>query len=258
MIKTAISGALGRMGNRLSVLIKLDPEMECIGGIDKTHGIYNEIEVFDNPKNIISLADVVIDFSSPEFTPVLARQCQEYGKPLVSGTTGIDAAGLDVMKECADDIPIISSPNMSLGVNLLFYLTEVATQILKNDFDIEIMEIHHHHKKDAPSGTAKRLGEIIAKVKNQEYDKSVITGRSGNVGERTKEELGIFALRGGNVVGEHNVMYFGATERLELVHKATTRDTFVYGAIKAAKFIVGKDPGWYSMADVLGLFTSKE
>ncbi|HDS08643.1 MAG TPA: 4-hydroxy-tetrahydrodipicolinate reductase [Firmicutes bacterium] len=253
MVKAVVSGALGRMGTRLVVLIKLDPETECIGGIDKTRGIFNEIEVFDNPKNIISLADVVIDFSSPEFTPVLARQCQECGKALVSGTTGIPAAGIAVMKECAEDIPILYTPNMSLGVNLLFYLTEITTQILKDDFDIEIMEIHHHHKKDAPSGTAKRLGEIISRVKNQDYEKTVITGRNGNIGERTKEELGILAFRGGNVVGEHNVMYFGSTERLELVHKATSRDTFVYGAIKAAKYIAGRDPGWYSMADVLGL-----
>ncbi len=253
MIKVVVSGALGRMGKRLQVLINLDKKLETIGGIDQTRGVFDGVEVFTEPEEIVKSGDIIIDFSSPELTVKVLDECVKASKPIVIGTTGLDDHAMKKINKFSEYIPILQSPNMSLGVNLLFSLTKIATSILKKDFEIEIMEIHHHHKKDAPSGTAMKLGEIIAKEKNKELKDILVTGREGHVGDRKKNELGIFALRGGNTVGEHSVMYFGGTERLELVHKATSRDTFVFGAIKAAKFLVKKKPGLYTMADVLGL-----
>lgn len=252
MLRIVVSGALGRMGTRLIELIKTEKDLECVGGIDKKHGIFNQVEVYDSGDKPVPLSDVVIDFSSPNQVERILKDCLSSLKPLVIGTTGLTPEILEQIKQVSKEIPVIVSPNMSLGVNLLFNLTKTATQVLKDNFDIEIVEMHHNKKKDSPSGTAMKLGKIIAGVKDQELDDIMLNGRSGKVGERSKDELGIFGVRGGSVAGEHFVMYFGEYERIELVHRASSRDTFALGALRAARFIVNQSPGLYTMADVLG------
>ncbi|MEO8206832.1 MAG: 4-hydroxy-tetrahydrodipicolinate reductase [Chthoniobacterales bacterium] len=169
------------------------------------------------------------------------------------GTTGQDDQTRKRITESAKRIPIVFAPNFSVGVNTLFWLTQKATEILGSDFDLEVVEMHHRLKKDAPSGTARRLAEILAEVRKQSYDKDVLHGRHGIVGERTDAEIGMHAIRGGDVVGDHTVIFATQGERLELTHKASSRDTFAMGALRAAKWASSKSPGLYDMQDVLEL-----
>jgi 4-hydroxy-tetrahydrodipicolinate reductase len=197
--------------------------------------------------------DVAIDVSQPQGSVAIATYCSANGIPLVVGTTGHSIDQMDQLRARASRIALLWTPNFSVGVNLLFWLAEKASQILGPEFDAEIMEMHHGLKKDSPSGTAKRLGEIIAKTRSLEYDQAARHGREGLVGERTSNEIGIHAIRGGDVVGEHTVFFAGAGERIELTHRASSRDTFAKGALRAADWLIGKPAGWYEMRDVLGL-----
>jgi 4-hydroxy-tetrahydrodipicolinate reductase len=197
--------------------------------------------------------DVAIDVSQAQGTVALATRCAADGIPLVIGTTGHSSDQLGHLQAKAERMAILLSPNFSVGVNLLFWLTERTSEILGPEFDVEIVELHHRHKKDSPSGTAKRLGEIVAKTRALEYDEAARHGREGLVGERTQTEIGIHAIRGGDIVGEHTVYFAGAGERLELTHRASSRDTFAKGALRAASWLMGKPAGWYEMRDVLGL-----
>lgn len=197
--------------------------------------------------------DVAIDVSQPQGTVAIANQCATHGIPLVIGTTGHSANQLDQLCSSSTRIALLLAPNFSVGVNLLFWLAERSSQILGPEYDAEIVELHHGLKKDAPSGTAKRLGEIIAKTRSLEYKDAARHGREGLVGERQRNEIGIHAIRGGDIVGEHTV-YFAATgERIELTHRASSRDTFAKGALRAARWLIGKPAGWYDMRDALGL-----
>ena len=197
--------------------------------------------------------DVAIDVSQPQGSVSLAALCARDGIPLVIGTTGHSADQLGDLRVEAARIPILLSPNFSVGVNLLFWLTEKTSEILGPEFDAEIVELHHRHKKDAPSGTAKRLGEIVAQTRLLEYQEAARHGREGLVGERSRTEIGVHAIRGGDIVGEHTVYFADAGERLELTHRASSRDTFAKGALRAADWLIGKPAGWYEMRDVLGL-----
>jgi 4-hydroxy-tetrahydrodipicolinate reductase len=197
--------------------------------------------------------DVAIDVSQPQGSVTLAVRCAGDGIPLVIGTTGHSADQLGDLRAEAARIPILLSPNFSVGVNLLFWLTEKTSEILGPEFDAEIVELHHRHKKDAPSGTAKRLGEIVALTRSLEYKEAARHGREGLVGERKGTEIGIHAMRGGDIIGEHTVYFAGVGERLELTHRASSRDTFAKGALRAAAWLIGKPAGWYEMRDVLGL-----
>jgi 4-hydroxy-tetrahydrodipicolinate reductase len=197
--------------------------------------------------------DVAIDVSQPEGSVAIATRCAAYGIPLVIGTTGHSSDQLDKLRAKADRIAMLLTPNFSVGVNLLFWLTERTSEILGPEFDAEIVELHHRLKKDSPSGTAKRLGEIIAKTRLLEYGKAARHGREGLVGERKNSEIGVHAIRGGDIVGEHTVYFAGAGERIELTHRASSRDTFAKGALRAAGWLIGKPAGWYEMQDVLGL-----
>jgi 4-hydroxy-tetrahydrodipicolinate reductase len=170
---------------------------------------------------------------------------------LVIGTTGHSADQLNQLRSSATRIAVLLSPNFSVGVNLLFWLVEKSSEILGAEFDAEIVEFHHGLKKDAPSGTAKRLGEIIAKTRTLEYEKAARHGRIGLVGERQRNEIGIHAIRGGDIVGEHTVYFAGMGERIELTHRASSRDTFAKGALRAARWLIGKPAGWYGMQDAL-------
>jgi 4-hydroxy-tetrahydrodipicolinate reductase len=197
--------------------------------------------------------EVVVDFSFHSVTPRVAKLCAERGKGLVIGTTGHSEADKATIRDAAKTIPMVWATNFSTGVNTLFWLTRKAAQILGPSFDLEVVEMHHRLKKDAPSGTATTLLEILGEVRNLQLDEALRHGRKGITGERTAGEIGIHALRGGDVVGDHTVIFATGGERVELTHKASSRDTFATGALRAAVWLVGKPPGIYDMQDVLGL-----
>lgn len=211
------------------------------------------LDLGDDVASHIQNCDVVIDFSNPNASSALCRVCWEAKKPAVIGTTGHSQEERAAIGELVLSVPVVLSPNFSVGVNALFWLTRKAAQMLGDDFDLEITEMHHRLKKDAPSGTAKKLAEILCEVRGLDYRKNVRHGREGLVGERSGNEIGVHSIRGGDVVGDHTVTFAGAGERLELSHKAASRETFALGALRAARWVVGKPPGLYSMEDVLGL-----
>jgi 4-hydroxy-tetrahydrodipicolinate reductase len=197
--------------------------------------------------------DVLIDFSTPESTAQRARECAAKKVALVVGTTGLNPAQTRTLTRAARQVPCLAAPNMSLGVNLLFQIAPKVAAALGDEYDIEIVEAHHRFKKDSPSGTALRLAEEIARALKRDLQECLNYGRKGVVGERPRRQIGIHAVRAGDIVGDHTVLFSSLGERIELVHRAHSRDTFCRGAIAAARFLVGKEPGMYRMADVLGL-----
>lgn len=233
------------MGQAVSTATSEDPDTRVAAGID----------LGDSLSEALEKVDTVIDFTLPTFTNELVEGCVAGKKALVMGTTGHEDSQLDLIREASSSIPIVHAPNFSVGVNTLFWLTCKATEVLGDGFDLEVIEMHHRHKKDAPSGTARRLAEILAEVKGLSYDDDCRHGRFGDVGARTDTEIGVHALRGGDVVGDHTVVYAGEGERVELTHKASSRMTFAMGAVRAAKWIRenGKASGLFDMQDVLGL-----
>jgi 4-hydroxy-tetrahydrodipicolinate reductase len=232
------------MGQALIACAKADPaSFELSSGLD----------VGDDLAAALPACDAVIDFTHADSTVAVAEACAAAGKILVIGTTGHNDADRARISEIAKKIPVVFAPNFSVGVNTLFWLTRKATEILGPDFDLEVVEMHHRLKKDSPSGTARRLAEILAEVRELDYDKNVMHGREGMVGERQKTEIGMHAVRGGDVVGDHTVIYANVGERVELTHKASSRDTFAKGALRAARWAQGQKPGLYDMQDVLGL-----
>jgi len=231
------------MGQALISCAKDDPELIVSSALD--HG--------DDLKAALAESDAIIDFTFADATAEVTQACVAAGKALVIGTTGQDDATRVIIKAAAQHIPIVFAPNFSVGVNTLFWLTRKATEILGPDFDLEVVEMHHRLKKDSPSGTARRLAEILTEVRDLQYDGDVRHGREGIVGERTRTEIGMHAVRGGDVVGDHTVIYANVGERVELTHKASSRDTFAKGALRAAKWATSQPPGLYDMQDVLGL-----
>jgi 4-hydroxy-tetrahydrodipicolinate reductase len=240
--RVIIVGSKGRMGEALLRLAAADPALELIGGVDRD----------DDLQTIVDRCDVLIEFAHHSTTTELAELAAARGKALVIGTTGHTSEERTKIAGFAKRLPIIFAPNFSVGVNLLFYLTKLAAETLGGSFDEEVIEMHHHHKLDAPSGTARRLGEILAEAAGGNYEELVRHGRAGDVGARTKKEIGMHALRGGDVVGDHTVVFAAAGERMELTHKASSRDTFASGALRAAAWVQTQKPGLYSMQDVLG------
>jgi 4-hydroxy-tetrahydrodipicolinate reductase len=198
-------------------------------------------------------ADVLIDFTAPAACVANAAKTAAQGKPSVIGTTGLSPAERDALEELAQKVPVVWAPNMSIGVNLLFKITSEVAAKLGLDYNCEIVEIHHNQKKDSPSGTAARLAENVANALGMDYLEHVTHGRDGIVGARPQREIGMHALRGGDVIGEHTVYFIGQGERIELSHKSTTRDHYARGALTAAKFATQTAPGLYDMQDVLGL-----
>lgn len=199
-----------------------------------------------------SAYDVLIDFTRPEATRDFLQASVQAGKPMVIGTTGFSAADMDAMVQAATQIPIVFAPNFSVGVNLLLGLVAQAAQVL-SDYDIEIIEAHHRHKVDAPSGTALRLGQAMADALGRDLNTCAVYGREGITGERPREQIGFATVRGGDVVGDHTVLFAGMGERVEITHKASSRLTFAQGAVRAAHWLRGRAPGLYDMQDVLGL-----
>jgi 4-hydroxy-tetrahydrodipicolinate reductase len=265
--KIVIIGASGRMGRSIVKILAKDdivsPGMgveahgsKFIGmdvGIISGIGPIGEM-ITDSRKEALAGASGLIDFSAPASTLETLKAALDFKLPLVIGTTGFNEQEREIIESAAASIPVMLSPNMSLGVNLLFKLVSNACKALKNhDFDIEIVEAHHRFKKDAPSGTAAKLAEILIQEKNLDKDKDLIYGRQGITGERTAKEIGVHALRAGDIVGEHTVFFSSLGERIELTHRAHTRETFASGAVAAIKFLLNSKPGLYSMYDVLGL-----
>jgi 4-hydroxy-tetrahydrodipicolinate reductase len=238
-----ITGCRGRMGQAVAAAVAADSDVVATAQIDAGDPLAPALDA----------CDAVIDFSYHGFTGELAAACAAAGKRLVIGTTGHTADELAAIRALAPRLPIVFAPNYSVGVNTLFWLTRRAAEILGPDFDLEVVEMHHNKKIDAPSGTAKRLGEILCEVAALSYENDVRHGRHGIVGARTKREVGMHAVRGGDVVGDHTVIFAATGERVELTHKASNRMTFAQGAVRAAKWLTGQPAGLYDMQDVLGL-----
>jgi 4-hydroxy-tetrahydrodipicolinate reductase len=246
--KIVMLGALGRMGQQILALAKEDQDFEIVGEVDR------DIDLAPS----LAQADVVIDFTMPAATMHHLPAIVKAGKALVLGTTGFSEQERAKLKEGSRTIPVVFAPNMSLGVNLLFSLTQIVSRVLGEEFEVEIVEAHHNKKIDAPSGTAHRLAEIVAEAKQKPLSQLARHGRSGVTDARRKDEIGIHALRGGDIVGDHTVMFIGKGERIELIHRAASRDTFAKGALRAAKWVVHVDPGQYDMFDVLGLKVTQQ
>ena len=227
-----------QLGHDLGTLIGESPSGVCIT---------SDVEEF------LSNVEVVIDFSVAPATAKLLPICAGQHIPMVIGTTGLDAATRAGLERAAEMVPIVFAPNYSQGVNALYFLAARATELLGQAFDAEIVEIHHRNKVDAPSGTAVRLAEVVAEAKQLDPEQAVSHGRSGHVGARPLEEVGVMALRGGDVVGEHTLYLTGEGERIELTHRATDRSIFARGAVRAAHWVVGRPAGLYDMADVMGI-----
>lgn len=243
MTRIIIAGAKGKMGQVLLRVAENLPGLAVTGQIDRGQEL----------AGVIQDADVVVDFSAHEVTVPFARLCARHKKAMVIGTTGHSGAERTELLGISEKIPMVWSANFSTGVNALFWLTGKAAEILGPDYDLEIVEMHHRLKKDAPSGTAKTLAQILARSRRQQLEQVLRHGREGQPGERTASEIGMHSVRGGDVVGDHTVIFATAGERLELTHKASSRETFAGGALRAAQWVIGKAPGVYDMQDVLGL-----
>lgn len=243
MTKVIINGSKGRMGQTLLACAARIPKIQIVGQVDQG----------DDIRHIVAGCDVVIDFSLHSITAAVAALCARHKKALVIGTTGHSEAERSQINACRADVPMVWASNYSTGVNMLFWLTRKVAEILGPGFDLEVVEMHHRHKRDAPSGTATTLVEILGAVRKLQLKETLRHGRHGITGERTSTEIGVHAIRGGDVVGDHTVIFAADGERLELTHKASSRDTFANGALRAAQWIVGKKPGIYDMQDVLGL-----
>lgn len=263
-IRTVITGVSGRMGASLVRLVRDTPEFVLHGGTDKpgsasisldvglaAHLAPLEVSTVDSLSAALNRANVVIDFTTPEASVQHARECADAGVALVVGSTGFSADAKLHLADAAKVIPIVMAPNMSVGVNLVIEIAAQLAKRLGEDFDVEIVETHHRMKKDAPSGTAMRLADELAKALGRDSD-DICTSRVGLIGERPRKEIGVSTVRGGDVVGEHTVFFFGDGERVELTHRATSREQFARGALRAAKWVVGKKPGLYDMTHVLG------
>jgi 4-hydroxy-tetrahydrodipicolinate reductase len=243
MTRVIINGSKGRMGQALLSCAARMPEIEVVGAVDQG----------DDLAAVLPRADVVIEFSFHTATLGVTELCARHGKALVIGTTGHTAEEKAKILALAQKIPLVLASNYSTGVNTLFWLTRKAAEILGPAFDLEVVEMHHRLKKDAPSGTATTLLEILAETRKLQLETALRHGRQGITGERTANEIGIHAIRGGDVVGDHTVIFANHGERVELTHKASSRETFANGALRAAQWVVHQKPGGYDMQDVLGL-----
>lgn len=262
-----VNGALGKMGREIVGLALSDNAVRVCGCVEHVdHPLQGKdigacigkettgVSIQAGFSGLPIETSVIIDFTTSQSTAQLLETLPHLGgASLVIGTTGIDEEGERAIRRYAESYPVVFSPNMSLGINLLFYLTEMLSSKLHNDFDIEIIETHHRFKKDSPSGTARKLGEIAASSMGISYNEAIKNGRSGIVGERTKKEIGMHAVRGGDIVGDHTVLFAALGERIELTHRAHSRATLAHGAIQAAKWLSGRRLGLYTMRNVLGL-----
>lgn len=267
MIRVIVAGAAGRMGQRIIHMVQAHPQLRLSGAferpgspaISKDAGAISGlgetgVRITEGLESVIDQADVLVDFTFHEASVQFARQAAEHGTAMVIGTTGLGPEELAAIGTLAKDhFPCVQSPNMAVGVNVLFKLVEKTAAILGDAYDVEIVEAHHRMKKDAPSGTALKLGQMAATALGRDLAEVGVMERHGIIGERTDREIGIQTIRGGDIVGEHTVYFAGAGERLEITHRATSRDNFARGAALAAAWVVDKPKGMYTMFDVLDL-----
>lgn len=260
-------GAAGRMGRMITQLAAAEPDRyQIVAAVDQPDhpligrplaelvpGAPAEVQLAAAPPDQPPAGAIAVHFMLPAASIVHLDWSRRHAIPTLVGTTGFNEEQLSTLKAAAADAAILLSPNTSRGVNVLFWLARQATRLLGPGCDIEIVEMHHHHKRDAPSGTAARLAQVVAEVRGADYDRDVCHGRHGDVGARPAGEIGIHALRGGDVVGEHTLILAGRGERLELTHRAQSRDLLAAGALDAARWLKGRSPGFYSMDDMLGL-----
>lgn len=266
MTRAAVAGVGGRMGSRIAQLIRETEGIELAGGFDHPRyahvgkdlceaigGAPAGVPVSGSIEDVLDAADVIIDFTSVSASLEHLRHASARGKSMVIGTTGFSPEQVEEAAKLAAAIPCVLSPNMSIGVNILFKMAADAARLLGEGFDVEIVEAHHRFKKDAPSGTAVKLGRVIAEALGRDLDQVGVFARHGIVGERTGPEIGIQSIRGGDIVGDHTVVFAGFGERIELVHRAQSRDNFARGAIHAARWVVNQPSGLYDMGDILGI-----
>lgn len=242
-VRLALIGAAGRMGQAIAKAAESQA----------TSIVVAQCRRGDSIESAAAECDVIVDVSSAEAGGLNCAAAVTHRKPIVIGATGHSAEQLKVIEEAARAVPVVLAPNFSVGVNTLFWLARKAAELLGDDFDIEITETHHRLKKDAPSGTAKRLAQLLCEARELRYDKDVAHGREGITGARPQRQIGMHSIRAGDVVGDHTVLFAAVGERLELTHKASSRETFALGALRAACWIAGKGAGLYTMEDVLGL-----
>ncbi|HET8655906.1 MAG TPA: 4-hydroxy-tetrahydrodipicolinate reductase [Longimicrobiaceae bacterium] len=257
VLRVVVSGAAGRMGATLAALASEDPEIELVGGIDRAADApgYPRTVAVDSAAELIRQADAVVDFSAPAFLRQLLETQAEAlrGRALVVGTTGLGADEERLLDQVAGASPVLTAANFSVGVNLLVALAERAARVLGVEYDVEIVEAHHRRKEDAPSGTALALGAAVAEGRGVDLAAVRRDGRSGRPGPRPEGEIGFHSLRGGSLVGEHEVLFLGGRDRIELAHRASDRGLFAAGALRAARWLAGRPAGRYQMRDVLGL-----
>ncbi|WP_447978679.1 4-hydroxy-tetrahydrodipicolinate reductase [Candidatus Nitrospira bockiana] len=266
MTRVIIAGAAGRMGTRLVALTRETAGMALAGAVErKGHEAIGRdagevagcgrvgVTVADDLSAVLPLGDVVIDFSSPAATLGNLRLAAQHRRGMVIGTTGLSGEELTELRTLAGRIPCVFSPNMSVGVNLLFRVIAEMAQALGEDYDIEVIEAHHRLKKDAPSGTALKMAEVLANATGRDLERVGVYARKGLVGERKPGEIGIQAIRAGDIIGDHTVLFGGMGERIEVTHRVQSRDTFARGALRAARWVSTQGPGLYDMLDVLRL-----
>lgn len=264
-IRVAIAGASGRMGRMLIEAALKEEGVVLAAAFDRPGtpfvgrdagemaGVATGVMIGDDARAAIAAADCVIDFTRPEGTLVHLALARELGRAVVIGTTGFDSAGKAAIAEAARAIPVVFAPNMAVGVNAVFRLLEVAARILSEGYDVEVIEAHHRFKVDAPSGTALRMGEVIARELGRSLEACAIYGREGHTGERKADTIGFSTIRGGDVVGDHTVLFAGIGERIEITHKSGSRMPYALGSMRAAKYLAGRREGLFDMQDVLGL-----
>ncbi|MFZ2446472.1 MAG: 4-hydroxy-tetrahydrodipicolinate reductase [Syntrophobacteraceae bacterium] len=266
MTRAAISGIGGRMGSRIAQIVGETDGIELVGGFDHPQypnvgrdlsevigGAPTGMIVQGRIEDVLDTADVIIDFTTAAVSLEHLKKASARGKAMVIGSTGFSREQMEEAAKLASAVPCVLSPNMSIGVNILFKMVADAARLLGDGFDIEIVEAHHRFKKDAPSGTAVKLAQVIAQALGRDLDKVGVYERHGLIGERTGAEIGIQTIRGGDIVGEHTIIFAGLGERIELAHRAHSRDNFARGAIHAAKWVVTRPNGLYDMSDVLGI-----
>lgn len=263
-VKVAIAGAGGRMGRTLIEAMAGQADLALCAALEvagspllgqiagPASGAVPAVRITDD-LGVLTGADVLIDFTRPAGTLLYLKACQAAGVAIVIGTTGFTDAEKKLIEDAGRHIPVVFAPNMSVGVNVTLRLLEIAAKTLAEGYDIEILEMHHRHKIDAPSGTALRMGEVVAAALGRDLSECAVYAREGVTGERDPSTIGFAVLRGGDCVGEHTVVFAGIGERVEITHRATSRNTFSAGALRAARYLAGRQPGLYGMRDVLAL-----
>ena len=264
-IKLVVAGGAGRMGRALIEAVLGAPDLALAAALEQKGNLHvgeavsqravaaGGIRIGDDIAQAVAGADVFVDFTRPEGTLAHLAACRKHRVNMVIGTTGFGDAQKNEIAGAARDIAIVMSPNFSIGVNVAFRLLDVAARALGGGYDVEIVEAHHRHKVDAPSGTALRMGDVVAQALGRDLKKHAVYGREGVTGERKDETIGFTTVRGGDMVGDHSVMFIGTGERLDVTHRATSRANYATGALRAARFIMDRQNGLYDMADVLGL-----